>query len=69
MCARLTPCRPIPDAAMERAVPILPVDDLAVAREFYVDRLGFEVTFEHTESSHSGLLRDRSSQCVSAYTK
>jgi len=41
---------------VERAIPILPVDDLAVARAFYVDRLGFDVTFEHTDDGHSGLL-------------
>ncbi|MGE3342532.1 MAG: VOC family protein [Vicinamibacterales bacterium] len=41
---------------MERAVPILPVDDLRRAREFYVDALGFEVTFEATEDGHTGLL-------------
>lgn len=31
---------------MERAIPMLPADDLAAAREFYVDRLGFTVRFE-----------------------
>jgi catechol 2,3-dioxygenase-like lactoylglutathione lyase family enzyme len=31
---------------MELAIPILPVDDLDVAREFYVDRLGFDVRFD-----------------------
>lgn len=41
---------------MERAVPILPADDLRVAREFYVDRLGFEVIFEATEDGRTGLL-------------
>ena len=41
---------------MERAVPVLPVDDLRVAREFYVDKLGFEVTFEASEDGKSGLL-------------
>lgn len=41
---------------MERAVPILPADDLATARQFYVDGLGFEVTFEATEDGHTGLL-------------
>lgn len=41
---------------MERAVPILPVDDLSVAREFYVQRLGFRVLFEATEDGRSGLL-------------
>jgi catechol 2,3-dioxygenase-like lactoylglutathione lyase family enzyme len=41
---------------MERAVPILPVDDLRVARAFYVDALGFTVTFEHSEDGRRGLL-------------
>ena len=41
---------------MECAVPILPADDLAVARAFYVDRLGFAVTFEASEDGHNGLL-------------
>jgi len=41
---------------MERAVPILPVDDLATARAFYVDQLGFEVVFEAGEDGASGLL-------------
>ncbi len=41
---------------MERAVPILPVDDLRAARSFYVDALGFTVTFEATDDGHAGLL-------------
>ena len=41
---------------MERAVPILPADDLAIAKEFYVDRLGFSVTFETSGDGRSGLL-------------
>lgn len=41
---------------VERAVPILPVDDLARAREFYVDLLGFTQTFEATEDGRTGLL-------------
>lgn len=41
---------------MERAVPILPVDDLRQARAFYVDRLGFDVAFETTTDGHTGLL-------------
>jgi uncharacterized glyoxalase superfamily protein PhnB len=41
---------------MERAVPILPGDDLAVARDFYVGGLGFRVTFEATEDGRNGLL-------------
>jgi catechol 2,3-dioxygenase-like lactoylglutathione lyase family enzyme len=41
---------------MERAVPILPADDLAAAKAFYVDGLGFRVTFETSEDGHTGLL-------------
>lgn len=41
---------------MERAVPILPVDDLSVARGFYIGRLGFRVLFESSEDGQTGLL-------------
>ncbi len=41
---------------MERAVPILPTDDLRLAKTFYVDRLGFRVTFEASDDGHSRLL-------------
>ena len=41
---------------MERAIPILPADDLHVAREFYVTRHGFSVRFEATEDGATGLL-------------
>ena len=41
---------------MERAVPILPADDLAVAKKFYVDGLGFRVRFEASEDGRNGLL-------------
>jgi catechol 2,3-dioxygenase-like lactoylglutathione lyase family enzyme len=41
---------------MERAVPVLPADDLRAAREFYVDRLGFAVAWEATEDGVQGLL-------------
>jgi len=41
---------------MERAIPVLPADDLRVAREFYVDRLGFDIRFEATDDGTSGLL-------------
>ena len=41
---------------MERAVPILPSDDLVAARAFYVDGLGFRVTFEVSEDGRTGLL-------------
>jgi catechol 2,3-dioxygenase-like lactoylglutathione lyase family enzyme len=41
---------------MERAIPVLPVDDLATAKQFYVDGLGFDITFEATEDGRSGFL-------------
>jgi catechol 2,3-dioxygenase-like lactoylglutathione lyase family enzyme len=41
---------------MERAIPILPVDDLATAKAFYVNSLGFRVTFESSHNGRSGLL-------------
>jgi catechol 2,3-dioxygenase-like lactoylglutathione lyase family enzyme len=41
---------------MERAVPILPADNLAAAKTFYVDGLGFRVTFEASEDGRTGLL-------------
>lgn len=41
---------------MEKAIPILPANDLRVAKEFYVDRLGFDVRFEATENGRTGLL-------------
>ena len=37
---------------MEKAVPILPADDLTAAKHFYVDRLGFHVTFEESDGNH-----------------
>jgi uncharacterized glyoxalase superfamily protein PhnB len=41
---------------MERAVPHLPADDLGVARDFYVTRLGFKVLFEASHDGRSGIL-------------
>ena len=37
-------------------MPILPSDDLVAARAFYVDGLGFRVTFEVSEDGRTGLL-------------
>jgi uncharacterized glyoxalase superfamily protein PhnB len=45
-----------PLVTMERAIPILPVQDLAIAKEFYVNRLGFRLSFEASEDGHNGLL-------------
>src|SRR4029450_10041778 len=47
---------PIGARTMERAIPILPADDLLVAKQFYVDRLGFDVRFEATKDGTTGLL-------------
>jgi catechol 2,3-dioxygenase-like lactoylglutathione lyase family enzyme len=41
---------------MELAVPILPVDDLRVAKHFYVDTLGFDIEFEASDDGRTGLL-------------
>lgn len=41
---------------MELAIPVLPGDDIRVAREFYVDRLGFGVRWEWTEDGRNGML-------------
>src|SRR5881394_2770864 len=41
---------------MERAIPVLPANDLPVAREFYVDKLGFDVRFEVVDETGAGLL-------------
>jgi catechol 2,3-dioxygenase-like lactoylglutathione lyase family enzyme len=41
---------------MEIAVPILPVDDLSVAKEFYVDKLGFDLDFQASGDGKTGLL-------------
>ena len=50
---------------MERAVPILPADDLAVAKEFYVGGLGFNVSFEATDDGKTGLLGlERGTLCL-----
>src|SRR5262245_41639915 len=50
---------------MERAIPILPGNDLRVAKQFYVDGLGFRVRFEATEDGKSGLLGlERGTLCL-----
>ena len=41
---------------MERAIPILPTNDLTAAKAFYVDGLGFRVTFDASSDDHTGLL-------------
>ena len=41
---------------MERAIPVLPAEDLSTARAFYVKGLGFRVTFGSSQDGRSGLL-------------
>lgn len=41
---------------MERAIPLLPADDLRVAKAFYVDGLGFSVRFESSADGIVGVL-------------
>ena len=41
---------------MERAVPVLPTDDLAAAREFYVNGLGFRAVWEASADGRTGLM-------------
>ena len=41
---------------MERAIPILPADSIAVARDFYGTKLGFNVLFEASEDGVTGLI-------------
>jgi len=41
---------------MERAVPILPGDDINAAKKFYVDGLGFNVAWEWSPDGTNGLI-------------
>jgi catechol 2,3-dioxygenase-like lactoylglutathione lyase family enzyme len=41
---------------MELAIPHLPVDDLAAAKQFYIDKLGFSIAFEASEDGKTGIL-------------
>ena len=41
---------------MERAVPNLPADNLHVAKDFYVGKLGFSIRYEVTEDGTNGLI-------------
>jgi len=41
---------------MERAVPVIPGDDIAEMKRFYVDGLGFQATWELTENGRDGML-------------
>ena len=41
---------------MERAIPHLPGDDLEVAKDFYVNKLGFQIAYEASEDGREGML-------------
>ena len=41
---------------MNIAVPILPSSNLAIAKQFYVNSLGFRVIFESSEDGSTGLI-------------
>jgi catechol 2,3-dioxygenase-like lactoylglutathione lyase family enzyme len=41
---------------MERAIPVLPADDLRIAKDFYAGKLGFRVLFESSDDGKSGVL-------------
>lgn len=50
---------------MERAVPVLPVDDLRIAKDFYVGKLGFNILFEATKDGKNGILGlERGTICI-----
>jgi len=50
---------------MERAIPHLPGDDLTVAKDFYIDELGFTLRFEATEDGRTGLVGvERGGMCL-----
>jgi catechol 2,3-dioxygenase-like lactoylglutathione lyase family enzyme len=53
---------------MEKAVPILPADDLSAAKQFYVDKLGFRFTFEEGDgkSGFMGVVRGTISITIDA---
>jgi uncharacterized glyoxalase superfamily protein PhnB len=41
---------------MERAIPVLPGDDVTAAKKFYVDGLGFRVSWEFSEDGRNGMV-------------
>ncbi len=41
---------------MERAIPILPADDLSVAKDFYATKLGFDVLYQASDDGKTGIL-------------
>jgi catechol 2,3-dioxygenase-like lactoylglutathione lyase family enzyme len=50
---------------MERAIPVIPGDDLDVARDYYVDKLGFRQRFYWSPDGKQGLLGvERGGICI-----
>ena len=41
---------------MELAVPVIPADDISQAKQFYVDKLGFQLTFETERDGTRGMI-------------
>src|SRR5687768_18137345 len=41
---------------LERAIPIFPGDDIAVAKDFYVRKLGFTVVWEYSQDGGAGMM-------------
>ena len=41
---------------MELAVPVIPADDISEAKQFYVDKLGFQLTFETETDGKRGMI-------------
>jgi predicted enzyme related to lactoylglutathione lyase len=41
---------------LERAIPILPADDLSVAKDFYAAKLGFSARFEASDDGVTGIM-------------
>jgi catechol 2,3-dioxygenase-like lactoylglutathione lyase family enzyme len=41
---------------MERAIPVLPADDISLAKQFYTNKLGFRVVYEVSDDGRSGIL-------------
>jgi catechol 2,3-dioxygenase-like lactoylglutathione lyase family enzyme len=41
---------------MELAVPVIPADDISQAKQFYVDKLGFQITFETEPDGPRGMI-------------
>jgi catechol 2,3-dioxygenase-like lactoylglutathione lyase family enzyme len=44
------------ETTVERAIPILPGEDISVAKAFYVDTLGFELEYYVTDDGKNGIM-------------